>query len=184
MSVVWLLAWPSQSETLRRSRVAWSVLSAHECRSTCGETCFSRSDGHRPAATATAVTGSLWRIARGAFPYHPCAMIIRVLMLAGLATIGWLVFLRRNKLPIHIVIVFGLLGAGAWAVLFPDQTDAIANWVGVGTGRDLITYLFEITAMFVLIHYYTKFVELQRQLTDLVREMALLRADLDRDRPP
>jgi hypothetical protein len=111
-------------------------------------------------------------------------MIIRVLMLAGLATIGWLVFLRRNKLPIHIVIVFGLLGAGGWAVLFPDQTDQVANYVGVGRGVDLITYLFEITALFVLIHYYTKFVELQRQLTDLTREMAILRADLDRDRPP
>lgn len=111
-------------------------------------------------------------------------MIIRLLMLSGLTAIGWLVFLRRNKLPIHIVIVFGLLGAGAWAVLFPDQTDIIANYVGVGRGVDLITYLFEITAMFVLIHYYTKFVELQRQLTELVREMALLRADLERDPPP
>lgn len=111
-------------------------------------------------------------------------MIIRFLMLSGLAAIGWLVFLRRNKLPIHIVIVFALLAAGAWAVLFPQETDVIANYVGVGTGADLITYLFEITAMFVLIHYYTKFVELQRQLTELVREMAILRADLDRDRPP
>lgn len=111
-------------------------------------------------------------------------MIIRFLMLSGLAAIGWLVFLRRNKLPIHLMVVFALLGTGAWAVLFPDQTDIIANYVGVGRGVDLITYLFEITAMFVLIHYYTKFVELQRQLTDLVREMALLRADLDRDQPP
>jgi hypothetical protein len=111
-------------------------------------------------------------------------MIIRFLMLFGLAAIGWLVFLRRNKLPIHIVIVFGLLGTGGWAVLFPEQTDVIANYVGVGRGADLVTYLFEITAMFVLIHYYTKFVELQRQLTELVREMALLRADLERDRPP
>lgn len=111
-------------------------------------------------------------------------MIIRFLMLFGLAAIGWLVFLRRNKLPIHIMIVFGLLGTGAWAVLFPEQTDIIANYVGVGRGADLVTYLFEITAMFVLIHYYTKFVELQRQLTELVRELALLRAELDRDRPP
>ncbi len=118
------------------------------------------------------------------FPYHPAVMIIRFLMLAGLATIGWLVFLRRNKLPIHIVIVFGLLAAGGWAVLFPDQTDRIANYVGVGRGVDLITYVFEITALFVLIHYYTKFVELQRQLTDLTREMAILRADLDRERTP
>lgn len=111
-------------------------------------------------------------------------MIIRFLMLFGLAAIGWLVFLRRNKLPIHIMIVFGLLGTGVWAVLFPAQTDVVANYVGVGRGADLITYLFEITAMFVLIHYYTKFVELQRQLTDLVREMAILRGELDRDRPP
>ena len=109
-------------------------------------------------------------------------MIIRVLMIAGLAATGWLVFLRRNKLPIHIVVVFGLLGAGAWAVIFPEQTDSVANSVGVGRGVDLITYIFEIAALFVLIHYYTKFVELQRQITDLTRELAILRADLDRER--
>ena len=111
-------------------------------------------------------------------------MIIRFLMIAGLATIGWLVFLRRNKLPIHIVVVFALMAAGAWAVMFPEGTDDIANYVGVGRGVDLITYLFEITALFVLIHYYTKFVEIQRQVTDLTRELAILRADLDRERTP
>jgi len=110
-------------------------------------------------------------------------MIIRILMLAGLAAIGWLVFLRRNRMPIHIVVVFGLLAAGAWAVLFPEQTDEIANYVGVGRGVDLITYIFEIAALFTLVHYYTKFVEMQRQLTDLTREMAILRAELERERP-
>jgi hypothetical protein len=107
-------------------------------------------------------------------------MIIRILMLSGLAAIGWLVFLRRNKLPIHIVIVFGLLAAGAWAVIFPERTDVIANYVGVGRGVDLITYIFEVAGLFTLVHYYTKFVELQRQLTNLTREMAILRADMDR----
>ena len=107
-------------------------------------------------------------------------MIIRILMLAGLAAIGWLVFLRRTKLPIHIVVVFGLLATGVWAVMFPEQTDVVANYVGVGRGVDLITYIFEVAALFVLIHYYTKFVEMQRQLTQLTREMAILRAELDR----
>jgi small membrane protein len=111
-------------------------------------------------------------------------MIIRVLLLSGLAAIGWLVFLRRSKLPFHIVLVLVMLGAGVWMVLFPDHTDAVANYMGVGRGADLVSYLFEITAMFVLIHYYTKFVEVQRQLTDLTREMAILRADLDRERRP
>jgi len=112
-------------------------------------------------------------------------MIIRVLLLAGLAAIAWLVFLRRNRLPFHIVLVFLLLGTGAAAVLFPERTDVVANWVGVGYGKDLISYLFQITAMFVLIHYYTKFVELQRQFTELTRAMAILRAEVDRAiKPP
>ena len=110
-------------------------------------------------------------------------MIIRVLMLTGLAAIGYLVFLRRNRLPIHIVLVFAMLGAGALAVLFPSHTDIIANWVGVGRGVDLITYLLEIIVMFVLIHYYTKFVELQRKLTTITRELAILKAELERVAP-
>jgi hypothetical protein len=109
-------------------------------------------------------------------------MIIRILMLAGLAAIGWLVFLRRTKLPIHIVVVFALLAAGGWAVLFPEQTDDIANYVGVGRGVDLITYIFEVAALFTLVHYYTKFVEQQRQLTELTREMAILRGEVERSR--
>jgi hypothetical protein len=107
-------------------------------------------------------------------------MIIRALLLAGLAAIGWLVFLRRNKLPFHIVLVFLILGIGAAAVLAPEKTlDDIALFFGVGRGVDLITYLFEVGCAFVLLHYFTKFVDLQRQVTQLTREMAILRAELD-----
>jgi hypothetical protein len=106
-------------------------------------------------------------------------MIIRILLLAGLAAIGWLVFLRRNKLPFHIVTVFGLLVAGAVAVVSPNLTDDVAKLVGVGRGADLVTYISIVAILFVLVHYYTKFVELQRNLTQLAREMAILRADLE-----
>ncbi|MBA3502866.1 MAG: DUF2304 domain-containing protein [Myxococcota bacterium] len=111
-------------------------------------------------------------------------MIIRIILLGALAAIGWFVFLKRNRLPIHIVIVFAMLGVGGAAVLFPEETDKVANFVGVGRGVDLITYVIEVTVLFVLIHYYTKFVELQRQLTDVVRELAIVRAELDRVAPP
>jgi small membrane protein len=108
-------------------------------------------------------------------------MIIRALLLAALAATGYLVFLRRNKLPFHIVLVFLLLGLGAAAVLAPEQAlDDIANAFGVGRGVDLITYLFEAAALFVLLHYYTKFVELQRQLTQMTREVAILRGEVER----
>jgi hypothetical protein len=107
-------------------------------------------------------------------------MIIRILLLSGLAAIGWFVFLKRNRLPVHIVVVFAMLAVGGMAVLFPEQTDKVANFVGVGRGVDLITYVIEVAVLFVLLHYYTKFVELQRQLTDVVRELAVLRAEVER----
>lgn len=108
-------------------------------------------------------------------------MIIRILLLAGLVGIGWFVFLRRNKLPFHIMTVFALLAAGVVAVLAPETTDDLAKLVGVGRGADLVTYLAIIVVMFVLLHYYSKFVELQRKLTELAREMAILRAE---SKPP
>jgi hypothetical protein len=107
-------------------------------------------------------------------------MIIRILLLSGLAAIGWLVFLRRNRLPFHIVIVIAVLAVAGVAVIFPDLTAEAAQLVGVGRGVDLVTYLVEIGTLFVLLHYYTKFVEVERRMTDVVREMAILRAEVDR----
>jgi small membrane protein len=111
-------------------------------------------------------------------------VIIRVLLLAGIVAIGWFVFLRRNRLPFHIVTVFGLLALGAIAVISPDFTDRIAAMVGVGRGADLVTYLSIVGVLFVLVHYYAKFVELQRNLTQVTRELAILRAEVEQGRPP
>ena len=103
-------------------------------------------------------------------------MMIRIVLLICLVLIGWRVFLRRTKLPIHIVLVFGVLGLAAGAVLFPDVTTDIAHIVGVGRGVDLINYLVDVGILFVILHYYLKFVELEERITHLVREIALLRA--------
>jgi small membrane protein len=111
-------------------------------------------------------------------------MIIRGLLLAGLSGIGWFVFLRRNRLPFHIMTVFALLAAGVIAVLAPGMTDDVARFVGVGRGADLVTYIAIIAVMFVLVHYYSKFVELQRKLTELTRELAIMRAEHGSSKPP
>jgi len=110
-------------------------------------------------------------------------MIIRVILLSALAAIGWFVFLKRNRLPFHIVIVFGMLATGGAAVIFPEQTDVVANFIGIGRGVDLINYLVDVTVLFVLLHYFTKFVELERHVTALTRELAILRAEVERVAP-
>ncbi len=111
-------------------------------------------------------------------------MIIRVILLSALGAIGWFVFLKRNRLPFHIVIVFAMLAVGGAAVIFPEQTDVVANWFGIGRGVDLIGYVVDVTVLFVLLHYFTKFVELERQVTTLTRELAILRTEVERVAPP
>ena len=105
-------------------------------------------------------------------------MIIRVLLILGLVAIGYLAFLRRGKLPFDIIIIFGLLGLGAVATVFAEHTDVVANWVGVERGADLVTYVLDVVFLFMMLLYYTKFVELQQRTTSLVREIALLRAQI------
>lgn len=104
-------------------------------------------------------------------------MIIRVVLLLGLAASGWFIFLRRNRLPLHIMTVFLLIAVAAIAVIFPNVTQRAALLVGVGRGADLVFYIAIVAVMFVLLHYYTKFVELQRQVTQLTRELAIIRAE-------
>jgi len=111
-------------------------------------------------------------------------MIIRILLLLGIAATGYLIFLRRNRLPLHIMTVFGLLAAGAAAVIDPNLADDVAHMVGVGRGADFIFYISITGVLFVLMHYYTKFVEMQAQITDLTRELAILRAEVDRTSKP
>jgi len=106
-------------------------------------------------------------------------MIIRVVLLCALAAIGYLGFVRRNRLPFHIVLVFAILAVAGLAVLFPERTDVVANWMGVGVGADLIGYLVQVCLLFVALHYYTKFVDLQREITQVVREVTILRAEME-----
>ena len=111
-------------------------------------------------------------------------MIIRLLLLGGISSVGWLVFLRRNRLPFHIMTLFLLLAAAGVAVIFPRTTNDLANLVGVGRGADLVFYTAIVVVMFILVHYYTKFVELHNQVTQLTREITILRAEVDRVAPP
>lgn len=110
-------------------------------------------------------------------------MIIRIIMLSALAAIGYLGFVRRNRLPFNIMLVFAILAVAGVAVLFPERTDYIANWMGVGRGADLIGYLVQILLLFMSLHFYTKFVDVQRQLTQIVRELAILRGERESSLP-
>lgn len=63
------------------------------------------------------------------------------------------------------------------AVLMPDQLTALANWIGIGRGADLVMYLVSIGFLFFALHTYLRFAEMERRLTQLARHIALDEGD-------
>jgi small membrane protein len=64
------------------------------------------------------------------------------------------------------------LAAGV-AIAIPDIIQRLARLVGIDRGADLVLYLFILTFLWVSFYFYSRYVRLQRQLTELVRQMAL-----------
>ncbi len=105
-------------------------------------------------------------------------MIIRILLIA--AALGVAVVFLREKSPGHREASRRALGlllvvAGIVAVLWPQLTTTVANAVGVGRGTDLVLYLLVIVFAYSTLASAQRVHRLQRDITILTREIALLR---------
>lgn len=100
-------------------------------------------------------------------------MIFRGVMLLVLLATARYAFLRRRGLPIHIVVVCGMLTCAVALVLFPDMSTVLAQQLGIGRGVDLLGYVVDTVLLFIALHYYTKFIELEAKVTRVARAFAL-----------
>ncbi len=78
----------------------------------------------------------------------------------------------------RLVLIVALLG-GVVLVLVPDLLFTTATVLGVREGSDLLLYLFIVAMMFYIVHQYRRMLFFEKLNTDLAREIALLRAELD-----
>jgi hypothetical protein len=60
-----------------------------------------------------------------------------------------------------------------YAILRPDDTTVLANWLGVRRGADLITYALIIAFVFTTMSTYLRFKELELKYARLARAVAL-----------
>ncbi len=63
--------------------------------------------------------------------------------------------------------------ATATAIAYPGLTQAVAQAIGIGRGTDVVLYLFVLVLIGVSFYFYSRTADLQRQLTDVVRHLAL-----------
>lgn len=104
----------------------------------------------------------------------------KALAIAGLVTVAT-VYVTRARSPWRDRFVVFLLAAGlVVAVLFPHLTSVIARHLGVGRGVDLAFYVGFLLLFFVVAMQRARIREQDRTISQIVREIALLRAERGR----
>jgi len=101
---------------------------------------------------------------------------IQVLLISAvLALLVYLLRSRTNAKAKAWVKVGYLLFviAAVYAVLRPDDTTVVANWLGVDRGADLLTYALVIAFVFTTLSTYLRFNELELRYARLARAVAL-----------
>jgi hypothetical protein len=63
--------------------------------------------------------------------------------------------------------------AAIYAILRPDDTTVVANWLGVDRGADLLSYALMIAFVFTTMSTYLRFKELELRYARLARAVAL-----------
>ncbi|KAA0097563.1 DUF2304 domain-containing protein [Mycolicibacterium sp. P1-18] len=101
---------------------------------------------------------------------------IQVLLIAAVLVI--LVYLLRSrrsaqaKAWVKIGYVLFVLAA-VYAIVRPDDTTVVANWLGVDRGADLLEYALIVAFLFTTISTYMRFKDLELRYAQLTRAVAL-----------
>ncbi len=82
----------------------------------------------------------------------------------------------RNRLFYRLGLI-AVSATGVLFVLFPAITDKLAHLVGVGRGADLVMYLFIVFFFMTSIALYSKIKAVEASQTNLVRKIAIQRAE-------
>jgi small membrane protein len=72
--------------------------------------------------------------------------------------------------------------AGIYAILRPDDTTIVANWVGVDRGTDLMLYALVMAFAFTTLSAYMRFKDIELKYARLARAVALQSARVPDER--
>jgi hypothetical protein len=112
--------------------------------------------------------------------------LIKVLLIVGV--LGMLVVMLRRRSAARTrawkrLLLVALVAVGVVSILYPNLTTEVANQVGVGRGADLLLYLLTAVFLYVVVGFYLRFRDVERQMTVLARRLAVDEARLRRSGP-
>ncbi|MBI3609122.1 MAG: DUF2304 domain-containing protein [Nitrospirae bacterium] len=103
-------------------------------------------------------------------------IIAQILLLSLVALALGLVILRYRQRKIDAFGFFlwmALWGGAATVIVFPDSTLVVAHLFGIGRGVDLVLYVSIILILYLLFRVYVRLEQLDREITQVVRALAL-----------
>lgn len=114
-------------------------------------------------------------------------MLIQLLLIVG--TLGLLLVLLQKRSAARTrawkrLILVALVLVAIASILRPELTTRVANLVGVGRGADLLLYVLTAVFLYVVVGFYLKFRDVERQVTVLARRLALDEARLRQEGVP
>jgi small membrane protein len=110
-------------------------------------------------------------------------VLIQVVLVVAIVVIA-LVLVRGAQTPRHRAVRRAMLvcfaAFAALSVVYPNVWNAVANFVGVGRGTDLLLYLLIIAFLGFVVTSYLRFRQMEADLTELARRIALDESDQGR----
>ena len=104
-------------------------------------------------------------------------MPIKIILIFGLIALTLLCLaVLKSRLATRLFVLAQLM-IGVVLVLFPELANRMAALVGVGRGADLMLYLLILAVYAGALLVLAKFRRLERQITELTRQIALYEAD-------
>ncbi len=99
------------------------------------------------------------------------------LSVLGAALVAELIGLVRKPAGRRLRLVRSAVWlSAAGAIVYPALLQTFANQIGIGRGADLVLYLFVLAFLGVTFYFYSRYLRLQGQLTDVVRHLAIQNA--------
>jgi hypothetical protein len=113
--------------------------------------------------------------------------VFQILALLFLAALIALELVNRLRAPppsrIWLLRLIVWLAA-ALTIAWPGLTQKFADAIGIGRGADVVLYIFVLAFLVTTFYWYFRHVQLQRQLTEVVRHIALREAERGRPTQP
>lgn len=103
-------------------------------------------------------------------------MIIKLLLTAGLLLALAYSLVQAGRMRFLKATMSVIVAVGMYFVWFPEQTNRIADFVGVGRGADLVLYCWILVMLVVVLNLYLKTRRLDAAITKLARHIAIREA--------